>query len=147
MGSVRGMTHPSLAPALTTACLVLLPAAAGAEVCDKERPGWDGTPATALTEALWLAGSLPAVVLLVATALAVRFRSAWGGLAAVSGWSILIGVIVFAPESGPMGIAQAARAEGCAGSPALFIACVAAICVATILYTAPASDGAPDKEN
>lgn len=146
MGPVRGMKHltRALARAFTAACLVALPAAAGASVCDTARPGWDGTPATALTEALWLAGSLPAIVLLVATALAVRFRSAWGGLAAVSGWSVMVGVIVF---GGDRAAHAAARAEGCIGSPALFIACVAAICVATILYTAPGSDGAPDKEN
>ncbi len=156
MGSVRGMTGPDQNRARAHPCrsgpvrgsvlgpvprcaqvwlaLVLLPSSAMAEVCDKERPDWDGAPASAVSEALMLAGSLPSVVLILATALAIRVRSVWGGLAAVCGWSILVGVLVF---GGDRAIRDTAIAEGCVGSPALFIAAVAAICVGTILYTAP----------
>lgn len=135
--------RPVIAP-LAAALLSGVPAMARTQVC-ADLSG--GGPATALTEAFWLAGSLPAVVLLVVTVAALRFRSAWGGLGAVTGWSILVGLIVFAPGSDPTGMGRAARAEDCVGSPALFIACVAAICVATILYTAPASGGAADKDS
>ena len=111
------------------------PTSALAQACEQTRPDWDGTPANAITEALFLASSLPSVVLIVATALALRFRSKWGGLAVVSGWSILISLRVF--DRDLAGIRQMATIEGCIGSPTLFIALVTAICIGTILYTAP----------
>ena len=118
--------------------LALLPGTAWAEVCDKVRPFWTpGTPATAVDEALHLAASPLTLVLLVGTALAVRFRSAWGGLAVVCCWSALVGLIAFVPGFFSSGVHQLGVQEGCIGSPALFIGVVAAICVATILYTAP----------
>ncbi|WP_417209663.1 hypothetical protein [Antarctobacter sp.] len=123
------------APAPLPALALLWPSPALAGVCDTERPGWDGTPANAISEALFLASSLPAAALIVATALAVRLRSKWGGLAVVSGWSILISLRVF--DTDPTGIRQMATIEGCIGSPTLFIGLVTAICIATILYTAP----------
>ncbi|WP_089279415.1 hypothetical protein [Antarctobacter heliothermus] len=126
---------PPLSRAPLAALALIWPSSALAEVCSTERPGWDGTPATAISEALFLASSLPAVLLIVATALALRFRSKWGGLAVVSGWSILITLRVFGTD--PTGTRQKATIEGCIGSPTLFIALVAAICIATILYTAP----------
>lgn len=120
--------------AVSAACLAT-PGAALAEACEKIRPDWDGTPATAITEALHLAASLPSVVLILGTALALRFRSQWGGLAAVAGWSFLVSIHVFPVRSDP--VRQMALTEGCIGSPSLFIAVVAAICMATVLYTAP----------
>lgn len=141
MGSVRGMTRPTrprspgLSRGLFATLALIMPSSALAAVCTTERPGWDGTPANAISEALFLASSLPAIVLIVATALALRFRSKWGGLAVVSGWSILISLRVFGTD--PTGTRQKATIEGCIGSPTLFIALVAAICIATILYTAP----------
>ncbi|WP_094020245.1 hypothetical protein [Maliponia aquimaris] len=120
---------------IALALTVLAPTSALAEACAQARPGWDGTPADALSETLYLASSLPSVVLIVATALALRFRSKWGGLAVVCGWSILISLLVF--DSDPTGVRQMATNEGCIGSPTLFIALVAAICTGTILYTAP----------
>ena len=70
--------------------LALLPSAAWAEVCDKERPAWDGAPVTPVTEAVALFSSLPALVLICATLLALRFRHQWGGLIVVLLWSFLI---------------------------------------------------------
>ncbi|MBN7784888.1 hypothetical protein JYP51_08160 [Ponticoccus gilvus] len=109
-------------PRATALCLAvaLFPQAALAEVCDKVRPLWN--PAEGPASAL-------------------RFRSSWGGLAAVCGWSALVFVIVFGDAQDPTGITPLARAEGCIGSPALFIALVAAICVGTVVYTAPGRGG------
>ncbi len=89
---------------------------------------------TALAEAVFLAGTVPVLILFLATAAALRFRSQWGGLAVVVLWTGLITVLSMVD---PSGLQAAARAQGCVGSPALFIGIVAAICVATILYTAP----------
>ena len=124
MGPVRGGLI--LAP--------LLPAAAAAAVCETERPGWDGTPATGLGEALAQFTSPLALVLLVASALALRRRSQWGGLAVTLLWAALVSVVAFVDPGGRRALAMA---EGCIGSPTLFIAAVAAICSGIILYTAP----------
>ncbi|MEX0337451.1 MAG: hypothetical protein AB3N11_00275 [Arenibacterium sp.] len=120
------------------ALALLWPGTARAEVCDKERPFWDSAngPATAIDEALHLAASPLAIALLVATALAIRFKSSWGGLIVVCGWSALVGLVTYLGSTDP-DVEQAALAEGCIGSPALFIAAVAAISVATIIYTSP----------
>lgn len=117
------------------AVVMALPGAALAEVCATERPGWDGAPASVLDEAINLAATLPSLVLILATALALRFRSAKGGLAVVVLWTAWVSVIAFVGNATP--VRQAAIQEGCIASPALFIGLVAAICVATILYTAP----------
>jgi hypothetical protein len=115
------------------------PGTAEAAVCETLRPGWvEGSEATALDEALHQFSSAPALGLLAATLVAVRFRSAWGGLAVTVFWSLHTYMLVFAP--GRAATRQAAAADGCVASPALFIAAVTAICIATILYTAP-SDG------
>lgn len=124
--------------------LALLPSAAWAEVCDKERPAWDGAPVTPVTEAVALFSSLPALVLICATLLALRFRHQWGGLIVVLLWSFLISAHV---SLDPSGIKAAARDEGCLGDPILFIGLVIAICIATILYTAPLGSRPPHGEN
>lgn len=138
MGSLRGMTELSakmpLALGLITIA-VMVPGTAWAAACDSLRPLWDGVQASAVDEALHLAATLPSVALVIITALALRFRSQWGGLAAVVGWSLLVSVHVFPINSDP--VRESAITEGCIGSPALFIAVVAAICIGTILYTAP----------
>ena len=52
--------------------LATLPTAAWAKVCDKERPDWNGTPVTAVGEAIALFSNPVSLVLLMVTALAVR---------------------------------------------------------------------------
>lgn len=157
MGSLRGRVTRSQRrglpsgqplgklPRATALCLAvaLFPQAALAEVCNKARPLWNPAegPASALDEALHFAASPVSVVLLLATAVALRFRSPWGGLAAVCGWSALVFSIVFGDARDLTGVGPLARAEGCIGSPALFIALVAAICVGTVVYTAPGRGG------
>ncbi len=118
----------------TTVACMLSASPALAEVCDKIRPGWDGAPASMLDEAIALMSTPPSLVLLLASALAIRLRHQWGALAVLIGWTIWISLLVFpTPDAAEL----AAIAEGCIGSPILFIAVVAAICVAMILYTIP----------
>ena len=118
--------------------LAALPTSALAEVCDKVRPHWvPGTDATAFSELISLFGTPPSLILLVATAIVLRFRSKWGGLAVTvlwAGWVSLVSIVGANEE-----MQQLAAREGCVGSPALFIVAVAAICIATILYTSPRS--------
>ncbi len=116
--------------------VALLPGATRAEVCDKERPAWDGLPESGIGEAIALFSAAPSLILLLATALVIRFRSSWGALAVAVLWAFLVSLLAF---KGPGDIAMQAIAEGCIGSPTLFIATVTAISVAMILYTAPRS--------
>jgi hypothetical protein len=117
--------------------LSLLPGAALAQECAMQRPGWDGAPVGALQEALFLASSPAALVLFAGTVLAVRFKSQWGAFAVVVGWTAFVTFLtMLAPAS-----RKAALAEGCVGSPALFIGIIAAICVGMIFYTAPPIKG------
>ena len=113
------------------------PSAAFAEVCDKVRPTWTpGTQATGWSELIALMGTPPSLILLVLSALAIRFRHQWGALVVVVLWAIWVSLVAM---SAPDEIRQMAINEGCIGSPALFIAAVAAICGGMILYTAPRS--------
>lgn len=121
------------------ALMVTMPTPALAGACEAERPFWvPGSPATALDEFVHLALSPASIILLLLTAIAVRFRSQWGGLAVLVLWSILVSVLAFGwgPQSRAEAL-QSARLEGCLGSPVLFIGLVAVICLAMILYTTP----------
>ncbi len=129
MGPVRRGLTAALA-------LALVPGALRAEVCDKVRPNWEpGTQTTAFNEALFLFSTLPSLILLAATALVLYFRHQWGALIVVVLWTGFVSILAFSGD--PTGIEQMAVTEGCVGSPTLFIAAVAAICVAMIFYTAP----------
>lgn len=120
--------------------LICLPLPALAEVCDKVRPGWDGAPVSVWQEALWLFGSPAALVLLLCSVLAFRFKSSWGALAVFVGWSFLVGAFTFWDPTG--GQRALAKAEGCIGSPAIFVAVVLVISVGLLLYT-----GKPEAED
>lgn len=104
------------------------------QVCTTLRPSWEGTPATAISEAILLLGAPVTLVLLAASLICIRFRSQWGALACVVAWSLYTAVLTMID---PGGMLAAGRSAGCVGSAALFIGAVAAICVAMILYTAP----------
>lgn len=119
--------------------LAALPGSALAETCALQRPNWDGGPVSAIEEAIQLTSSPITLILIVLTLLVFRFRSQWGGVAIVVLWTILVSMITMMD---PTGTRASGMAEGCIGSPTLFIAAVAAICVATILYTAPRNSGA-----
>ena len=116
-----------------------LPGPAMAETCVLQRPNWDGTPVSAMDEAIQLTSSPVTLILIAVTLLVLRFRSQWGGVAVVVLWTILVSMLTMAD---PTGTRAPGMIEGCIGSPTLFITAVAAICVATILYTAPRNSGA-----
>lgn len=126
--------------------LACLPGAAWAEVCDKVRPQWTpGTEATAWTELIALMGTPPSLILLVLSALAVRFRHEWGALVVVLLWTGWISLVVFYGTDGD--VQEMAVIEGCIGPPTLFIGAVAAICVSMILYVAPPFGRDQNSEN
>ncbi|MEO0937762.1 MAG: hypothetical protein AAFY38_06375 [Pseudomonadota bacterium] len=114
---------------------MLLPGAAWAEVCDKQRPDWNGVPVTAFGEAVTLLFSPIGLFLLISTVAALRFRSQWGGVAVTVGWTFFVTALTLWDPTG--GVRDAAMREGCIGAPTLFIALAAAISVGTIIYTAP----------
>ncbi|PVA10427.1 hypothetical protein DC366_09370 [Pelagivirga sediminicola] len=117
---------------LIAATAALPPGAALAGTCDTVRPGWDGVPVTIWGEAAALFSTPAALFLLAASATATLLRSAWGALVVCVLWSGLTMVITAAD---PGGLRALARSEGCAASPAIFIAAVALLCGAMILYT------------
>jgi len=126
MGPVRGGL---------TALLAVSPASAMASVCAELHADWDGAPVSSLSEATSLFASPLSLILLAATIAAVWARSQWGALAVCVLWSAHVSLIAFFDTTG--GVRQQAIAEGCVGSPTVFIAAVAALCVAMILRTAP----------
>lgn len=103
-------------------------------VCSQLKPDWDGMPVSMIGEAVALASTPIPLVLFVASIVAIRFRSQWGALALVVIWSFYVAFLTILD---PANTFANARVEGCLGSPTLFIAAVAAICVGMILYTAP----------
>lgn len=99
------------------------------------RPGWDGTPVTPFDEFLFLLQSPMVLILIFASALAVRFRSEWGGVAVVVGWSLATFFVT--GWSGTGGTMDAALQEGCVGSASIFITVAVAVGIGVVLYTAP----------
>lgn len=125
----------SLRRGLTLAALTLTPCAALAEVCDKVRPFVGiGETGTAFTELVSLMATPPSLILLVLSALAIRFRWQWAALGVVVLWSLWVSLIAMAA---PDDVMLLAIEEGCVGPPTLFIGLVAAICGGMMLYTAP----------
>jgi hypothetical protein len=123
MGPLRGGLIAALLPA---------PALAG-EACAALRPGWEGDPVGPWREAVLLFGAPASLVLLAASMVVLRLRSAWGAVAACAAWSVLLSFYThFDPAEQ---LRRAAAAEGCVGAPTVFILAVAALCVAMVLYT------------
>ena len=120
---------------LTAAAAALLASAnmAFAQACETLRPNWDGVPLSAFDEAIVLFASIPAMALLVASAIVVRTRNQWAALGIVVLWVILASIVSF----GDTDIQQEAMIEGCMGSTTLYLAIVGAICIALVAYTAP----------
>lgn len=107
---------------------------AAAEVCETIRAGWDGAPVTTIGEFLYLLQTPVVLVLIIATALAIRFRSEWGGLVVVVGWSLSTYI---ATGWGDGAIRAAGIDEGCIGNSSLFVVTAALVCICVVLYTAP----------
>ncbi|MEL6647915.1 MAG: hypothetical protein AAFY35_08775 [Pseudomonadota bacterium] len=125
--------------------LSLVPGPAFAEACDTIRPGWDGGEVSAVAEAITLFSSPIALILLFLTALVFRFRSSRGALALCLFWSFLITAVTFFDPTG--GVRTQALAEGCVGSPWLFIAIVGALSVGMILYTGKPETKGPSPQD
>lgn len=119
------------AAALLAAC----PGLGAADTCASLRPGWDGQPVTAVDEAITLMQTPLALCLLALSAVVIRFRHEKGGLAVVVGWSLATYLVTGWGQADPE--RGAGLAEGCIGSPAVFIAVAAALSVGVVLYTAP----------
>ena len=124
---------------LILAAALLGPAPAWAEVCSVERPLWDGVPVTAFGEFLHLLQTPIVLLLIVATALAIRFRSEKGGLAVVVGWSL--STFVATGWGDTTAIREAAMVEGCIGNATVFIVVAVLVCIGVVLYTAPLKRG------
>ncbi|AUQ73144.1 hypothetical protein PhaeoP71_00243 [Phaeobacter piscinae] len=126
MGSLRGRVTWAIG-----FIAMLFPAAALAEVCDKERPFWqpgDG-PATAWDELINLS-TLPvslALLALAGIALATRNRPTFV-IAAVFWAGIGFVVAVDRYENALDYVEASALAESCLGPPHLFIGLAIAIC-------------------
>lgn len=114
--------------------LALLPCAAWAEVCDKERPMWvQATPATGFSEAAHLLASPTGIALaaLLVVAAVIKLRALWVATALVWGATTCV-IWLNARTPDPTGIRERAIAEGCIGPPHLSIALVAAITLLTL---------------
>ena len=112
----------------------LAPAPAFAQSCADMRPNWvPGTEVTAWAEAVALFSTPLPLILLVASALAFRLRTQWATVTVIVLWTLLVSLIVFTDAAGR----SAAVAEGCIGSPSIFVGAVAVLCVALALYSAP----------
>lgn len=139
MGPFRGRLSQAPANFIKFAPLAaiaaLSPTGALANVCEQVRPFVGASEGgTAFTEAMSLMGTVPSLVLLLLSALAIRFRWQWVALGVVVLWSVWVSFIAM---SSPSPIMEQAISEGCVGPPTLFIALVAAICGGMMLYTAP----------
>jgi hypothetical protein len=109
-----------------------VPTASYAEVCDKERPFWNGVPVNMWQEAVIMLTQPSMIFLVMATIFALIYKSriVCGLLAFV--WASLI-PMAFTRDLDD--ITWEASQEGCVGPVDLFIGICAAICMIT-LYTA-----------
>lgn len=121
-----------LRSALIVATAVVVPHPVIASTCSDFRPNWDGGSVSAWSEMIQLFGTPISLILLLGTALAVRFRKPWAALAVFVGWSFAVAAVTFLDPTG--GVRAAAAAEGCVGSPSLYIAVVFALCGAMMVY-------------
>ena len=108
--------------------IFMLPSAALAEVCDKERPLWDGTPITAWSEAVILMTHPFQVILLAATLFAIWARARVVCFILALLW---IGYIPLMLSRDLNDITWAAIREGCIGSTILFMGLCGAISMAS----------------
>lgn len=111
--------------------LSLFASPAFAAVCDTARPNWNGTPATAVSEALYLFMSPVSLFLIAALCVAVIFRHKMGATITVLLWSFYLSFVIFPDQTGGTAIAMQ---EGCIGSPTLYIALSAVLSIAAIAY-------------
>jgi len=117
--------------------LALLPSAALAEVCDKERPDWNPAhgPATGLDELVFLFTSLPGLGMLGAITLAaLTGQKRYFAITAL--FSALIGAAQWITVTAPDELTRAAISEGCVGPQTLPIAACAILTSTALVFLA-----------
>lgn len=114
------------------ALAILLPSTALAEVCDKERPHWDGHPTSTYDELLAFIQSPAAWILFGLAAVCLLLRSRWFALPCLFWGAILLANFLTPLPSGFNDIHMAAIKEGCIGNPVLSISLTVAICALAI---------------
>lgn len=106
----------------------LAPTTAWAEVCDKVRPNWDGTPQTVLDHTIWMLAHPSGLLVLGVFALALVLRRWWGWLlSGLVGLFISLLLILDEIPTEMTYIHDLAQLEGCVGAPYLSLTLVAAI--------------------
>lgn len=115
--------------------LILLPSPAFAEVCDKERPLWDGSKVGPVEELIYIVASPHGALLILLTVAAVLIRKFWVSFP-VAALLLLFALMLYWDWSiyGD-GIAYPAYREGCRGAPHVAIACLAAIALGLVLIS------------
>lgn len=96
-------------------------------------------PVTPWGEFLILLQTPVVLLLILATALVIRFRLEWAGLLVVVGWSLSTYLVL--DWAGTDSVRQSGMAEGCIGSPSIFIVVAVMVCIGVVLYTAPLKRG------
>ncbi|MEM6375246.1 MAG: hypothetical protein AAF686_03345 [Pseudomonadota bacterium] len=117
---------------LIVGAILVLAGPADAAVCQDFRPDWNGETVGAWDEMLALLSMPISLILLIATAFAIRFRSPWLALCVFVGWSFAVASVTFFDPTG--GIRANAALEGCVGSPSLYIAVVLSLCAGMMIY-------------
>lgn len=131
----------SLAPLpLVAAATAWAQEATATGACAALRPDWDGEPVGAMAEMVALLSSPIPLILLMVTAVAIRFKAQWAVLVVCLAWSVVVSATTFFDPTG--GLREAGMAEGCVGSPVLFILTVSVLCVGAVLATGKPKDKA-----
>lgn len=118
-----GKTFPRLRGrvALTATFAIAIPLSpAFAEVCDKVRPTWTGETISTFGELTHFIYTTPGLIVAGVLAIVLLTRLRYTAIAGAAIALALAGIAVF-EHFAPDEIAQAARAEGCVGSPWLVV--------------------------
>lgn len=107
----------------------LAPSIAFAEVCDKERPAWNGVPVSAWEDLIFLSTHVLFWPVWIALAAAIVLKRT--SLTIIAGTIAALHTLLQLSQLTDT-ITRAAIREGCIASPPLFIGLCAAICLASI---------------
>ena len=107
-----------------------------AEVCDKERPNWTGDPVTTFGELTHFIYTTPGLIVAGVLAIVLLTRLRYTAIAGAAIALALAGITIFEHFS-PNEISQAARAEGCVGSPWLVVVALTACAFLMLSFARP----------
>lgn len=110
-----------------------------AEVCDKARPNWTGDSVSGFGELVHFIYTTPGLVVAFILAVILLTRLRYTALAGAAVTLGIAGMVIFEYLS-PDQISQAARAEGCVGSPWLVVIALT-LCAALMLISAKPRNG------